>query len=472
MKYLTRTSLSAFAALACSGALASGYNFGTQSVSAMSTADASAAEAADPGTIYYNPAGLTHLDSVQVSGNLILAKPSVKVKNAKAQYPNVGSLAGGPVSGTDNESIANDLTVVPHGYASWQVNPNITLGLGVYVPFGAKTEYSANSVLRYTVNKTELETIDINPTVAFKLNDQHSLAVGVIAQYAKAKLRKYANFAPVANKILTAGGRPPNVPNGAADGVANVEADDWGFGFNLGWMWDVNDSVRIGASYRSKITHNLKGTANWDLTGDAFDTPMGAVVAERIRNPGGYAVSESGQAKIVTPESVSLHGMWKATPQLDLFGNVTWTRHSRFKELDIKLGNTKQTLGGPSDTSRMYPKWRDTWRVSLGGAYQVSDPLQLRAGISYDQSPVKSPTHRLATLPDNDRIWFSVGAKYDFSKNSTLNVGYSYMYVKNGHAEFEPCPQHPYGCVDSGASGSADYRANAHFIGLQYTHRF
>lgn len=444
-------------ALSISGstALASGYNFGTQSVAAMSTADASAAEATDPSTIYYNPAGLTHLEGVQLTGNAIFALPNVKVRNA--QGFNVDTT---PINGTSNETIAKGLTFVPHVYASWQLNPKITLGLGVYVPFGAKTEYSNTSVLRYSVNKTELKTIDINPTIAFRISPQHSFGVGIITQYADANLRKYANFSPALSRATG-----NVIPNGIADGVADVKADDWGFGFNLGWLWDINDQAKLGISYRSAIKHTLRGTAKWDLVGPAFASPQ-AVLGVRAN---GYVAEESAYAHVTTPESLSIHGSYQIDPKVNLFGNLTWTRHSRFNELEIKLANKKPTLGGISDASRIYPKWRDTWRISLGGSYQVSEPLQLRAGISYDQSPIKDPTHRLTTLPDNDRYWLSLGAQYDFSKNSTLNIGYSYMFVKNGHADIEACPG---ACVDSKATGRADYKSHAHFLGLQYTHRF
>ncbi|SUO93395.1 OmpP1/FadL family transporter [Suttonella ornithocola] len=440
---------------------ASGYNFGTQSVSSMSTADASAAEALDPSVIYYNPAGLTHLPSLQISANLIIADPTVHYKNA-AGY----NVDRSPILGSTSGNVTKNITLVPHAYLSYQISPSITAGLGLYVPFGANTKYQEDSVLRYSINRTELKTIDINPTIAFKISPEHSIGIGLIAQYADAKLHKYANFSPAVNQKL-----PPQMQlsNGAADGVAKFGADDWGFGFNLGWDWDVNENLRVGASYRSPIKHHLTGTANWDLVGPAFKNPaLGAALEQGIRQAG-YVKKEKASANITTPESISVHGMYRIDPKINLFGNVTWTRHSRFNELDIKLENIKPTIGGPSDTSRAFPRWRDTWRIGVGGSYQITDPLQLRAGVSWDQSPIKSADDRLVTMPDNDRLWLSLGAKYDINKNSTLDVGYSYMHVRNSKANVHPCPG---ACVDSKASGKADFKSHANFFGLQYTYRF
>ena len=66
---------------------ASGYHFGTQSVSSQATANSSAAEAADPSTIFYNPAGLTKLEGTQATINLNLVIPSIDSYDQKGYYP-------------------------------------------------------------------------------------------------------------------------------------------------------------------------------------------------------------------------------------------------------------------------------------------------------------------------------------------------------------------------------------------------
>ena len=181
---------------------ASGYHFGTQSVSSQATANSSAAEAADPSTIFYNPAGLTKLEGTQATINLNLVIPSIDSYDQKGYYPTDanGSPAaagkGEAIKGSNNNSIDPGLTFAPHAYASHQINDRVSVGLGVFVPFGSGTEYERDSVLRYNLNELGLQTIAIQPTVAFKLNDQHSFAVGLVAQNTSAELRQYANFGP------------------------------------------------------------------------------------------------------------------------------------------------------------------------------------------------------------------------------------------------------------------------------------
>ena len=565
---------------------ASGYHFGTQSVSSQATANSSAAEAADPSTIFYNPAGLTKLEGTQATINLNLVIPSIDSYDQKGYYPydakgtKVEGSKGEVIKGSSNNSIDPGLTFAPHAYASHQINDRVSVGLGVFVPFGSGTEYERDSVLRYNVNELGLQTIAIQPTVAFKLNDQHSFAVGLVAQNTSAELRQYANFGPAVKsgiqtkldetvKENTKGlgpnggslttsqliGMIPNIQNGIkaaeagikqldagiaqaeaagataqanalkaqkaaveqqlagaqtsllgakqaeatqnkingmgsgngmADGHAKVKGDDWGFGYNLAWMWDINDAVRVGVNYRSKVTHNLKGHAEWYLEDGMFNDPtLGSDIKKSIRGRN-YASKETASVKIVTPESLSLHGMWKVDPKWNLFADATWTRHSRFNQAILQYENMKDVLEAGADgkdkksnKTVLNPNWKDTWKFGVGASYQITEPLQLRFGLAYDQSPVRSSEYRMSTLPDNDRIWFSVGGKYDFNKHHSVNVAYSYIYIKDAEAQVNGygTDKNAWGAgssasVSSKTNGSAKFDSNAHILGVQYTYRF
>lgn len=458
---LKKTAFILSAALLSTAVQASGYHFGTQSVNAQGTANAAAAEAADASTIFYNPAGLTKLDSSQISVNTNIVFPSIHYEAESAT-----DFTGIPVQGSKSGKITKT-TVAPHVYGAYKASDDVTLGLGVYVPFGSATEYEKDSVLRHNINKLGLTTIAIEPVVAWKLNDRHSFGAGIIAQHTSAELRKYADWGIKQKAVAKASGKPDAAIAAAiqADGHADVKGSDWGFGYQLAWMWDINDRARVGVNYRSKVSHTLEGTAEWAADGavvkQAWDS---GAMAER-----GYVPNEKASVKIVTPESLSVHGMYRATDKTNLFGDVTWTRHSRFNKAELVFENNKSVINGKRDRTVITPNWRNTYKVAFGGSYQVTEPLQLRAGIAFDKSPVKSAEDRMNSLPDGNRIWFSVGAKYQLGKNHVIDAAYSHIHIndtvyRTGKASGND--------VDSRGASSARFKNKADILGLQYTYKF
>ena len=462
-------------------AAASGYHFGTQSVGAQSTANAAAAEAADASTLFYNPAGLTHLDSkAEITGALNIVAPSLKYKDARATY-----YQGGNVQGKTSGKVTKT-TAAPHVYGAYKLNDRVTLGMGMYIPFGSKTNYQDDSVLRYNIKKLGLTSIALEPAVAFKFNEQHSFAVGLIAQYSEAELTKYADWSAARNDRVLAGtaavlqrmGIPASATTNRANwqGRGDVKGHDWGFGYHLGWMFDVNDKLRVGIAYRSKISHNLKGTAKWQPAGAVVQVPA---LANYIQSPTtattalgagrGYLPSEDASVRINTPESLSLHAMYRANDKLNLFGDITWTRHSRFNKANLIFGNSKNVINRQSDRTTISPNWRNTYKVALGGSYQYSEPLQLRAGIAFDQSPVKSATDRLNTMPDANRLWFSVGARYAYKKRHVFDTALSYVHINSSRFN---APRAIGTDVDSKGATSAKFKASATILGMQYTYKF
>lgn len=466
---LLKTSVALIALALTQHAAATGYHFGTQSVTSQSTANSSAAEAADASTIFYNPAGLTHLDS-QVTGALNFVLPHVEYQDAEAHHRSPTGGVGSEVKGSKSGKITKDIVVAPHLYGAYKLNDRVTLGLGIYVPFASESEYQRDSVMRYNMNQLGLTTIAVEPVVAFKANDKHAFGVGLIAQHSEAKLRKYADIG--ASRGFA----------GMADAYGDVKGNDWGFGYQLAWMYDMNDRFRVGVNYRSKVEHNLKGSAEWKPN----DAKAEALQKMALRNPltgetglpvAGYAAHEDAHVKIVTPESLSVHGMYRASDKLNLFGDVTWTRHSRFNTADLVFENKKMVspTGNKSDTTRITPNWRNTYKIAIGGSYQINEPWQLRAGFAFDKSPIRNAQSRLNTLPDGNRMWFSVGARYTPSKKHIFDFAYSHVHINDTSVNAAAAPQDASGnltSVDSKGTSKAKFKNYANIVGVQYTYKF
>ena len=116
------------------------------------------------------------------------------------------------------------------------MSPDIVVGVGLGAPFGLKTEYDSTWKGRTQAIKSELKTININPSIAWKASESLSLGAGVSFQYAEATLTNFAG----------------------APGVATVEGDDTGWGFNLGALWQLSEAMRIGFAYRSVADQSLE----------------------------------------------------------------------------------------------------------------------------------------------------------------------------------------------------------------------
>ncbi|WP_293761914.1 OmpP1/FadL family transporter [uncultured Aquitalea sp.] len=470
------------AGLYATGAMASGYHFGSQSVSAQGTAFANGAEANDASTIFYNPAGMSRLQGNNFSGGLTVVIPD-------SEYTDKGSkhVTGAATGGNNGGSFAPSSVVAPSLYATHQVNDKVTVGLGIFVPFGAKLDYDSTWAGRYALQSISLETLNFNPSVAFKLDERNSVGVGVSAQYMKAKLSKAVDtagglgllqsaaahgsvaaqqqLAAMQRQLLALGMTPTQIQNALAavqDGKASLEADGWGYGFNLGYMFQLDENTRFGLAYRSNIHHKLTGSATWDFSGSSYDPRVAALVGAAS----GHKNSD-GSVTVDTPESISANAFHKLNDKIDLMADLTWTRHSRMDSIDIKFdGTTEGDLV-------IKQKWRDTYKLSLGMNYHYNDALTLRTGVAYDQSPVDNDNLRHPALPDSDRYWLSFGANYKLNKQSSIDFAYSYVFFKNADIKYtDGCNPLATTCTGNGETTVGSYKTNLQFVGLQYNYSF
>ncbi|HWW69175.1 MAG TPA: outer membrane protein transport protein, partial [Duganella sp.] len=169
--------------LMATGANASGYRFGSQSVSAQGTADASGAEANDASTIFYNPAGMSRLEGTQISAGATVVVPH-------STYNDTGStrFTGSRTGGTQTSDYAPNSVTAPSLYAAKKLNDQWAVGFGLFVPYGAKLNYGSTWNGRYALTDVLVEAVTLNPSVSFKLNQQHSFGFGIDAEHMKAEL--------------------------------------------------------------------------------------------------------------------------------------------------------------------------------------------------------------------------------------------------------------------------------------------
>ncbi len=422
MNNIKKTAL-AVALLGSSAVQAAGFALIEQNASGMGNAYAGAAAVAeDASTIFFNPAGMAYIEGTQAVGALHLIKPNAKFKNE-------GSEAGAFRPLGDEGPNAGDIAFVPNFYYMTPVTPDVTFGLGVNAPFGLKTEYDDQWIGRFQAVKSELKTININPSLAFKINDRVSFGIGVSFMRAEAELTSLVN-------------------TGASEESADIEADGWGFGYNLGAIFQVTDSSRIGIAYRSRVKQDVDGDAKSSLT---------ALNADPTRT-----LNTNIKASVTLPESFSVSAFSKVNSKWDLMGDVTWTRWSQFEELRVVRAN------GTGTTLSVTPEnWENTLRYSVGATYHYNDAVKLRVGLAYDEEAIKDE-FRTPRIPGNDRKWVSLGASYKMSPVSTFDIGYSHLFVSDVDIDDDQTGAAPLGK----GRVRGKYEGSVDILSVQYTHNF
>lgn len=400
-------------------AQAAGFALAEQSASGLGNAYAGvAAIAEDASTVFTNPAGMTYIEGTQAVGVLHLIKPSV-------EFNNQGSVAGTNRAPGSEGGDAGSLAVVPNFYLVTPLTDNVKFGLGVNAPFGLKTEYNKDWLGRFQAIKSELKTINVNPSLAFKVNEQLSLGVGISAMWAQAELTNAVNLV-------------------ASERSSTVKGDDWGFGFNLGAIYQATNDTRIGVAYRSKIEQHLKGEAKFSISNGP--TPNGGVNAD-----------------LTLPESLSVSAFSKLNSTWDLMSDITWTRWSQFNELSIYRDNGALLISTPEN-------WSNTMRYSIATNYHYSDTLKFRTGLAYDEGPIDNQ-FRTARIPDNDRKWLSLGVGWQATPTTKLDVGYAHLFISDtriddNQAHVIPNPNGRNGRIQGKYDGKVD------ILSMQITHNF
>jgi long-chain fatty acid transport protein len=402
----------------------SGFAIVEQSVSGLGTAFSGvAAVAEDASTLFFNPAGLTRLKGQQAVLGLHYIKPKTEFSDSGSSLS--PALTGGAfvaLSGSDGGDGGED-AFVPNAYYAANLDNGWAFGIGVNAPFGLATEYADGWQGRYHALRSEVQTVNINPSLAYKVNDHLSLGAGFNAQKLTAELSNAIDFgtigfATVASSVPLFGAPDPAWMQNR-DGKVVLKADDWAYGYNLGLLVEADEETRLGLAYRSRMEYTAKGNADFTvpstITGNStVDGGLQAMFAD-----------SGAKAEMTLPDSLSVSIYHRFTDRLALMADVTWTNWSVFKELRVEFDNPLK-----ADSVTSY-NWNDSWRYSLGGSYDASESLTLRAGVAFDETPIPDAESRTPRIPDEDRFWTSVGACYRFTENLKADFAYAHLFVSD-----------------------------------------
>lgn len=344
------------------------------------------ADPAGPSVLYNNAAGMTELEGTQVEVGLSLINPSATVS---ADTP----------MGTIDTDVENNWWTPPNAYVTHQINDKVWAGFGVFSRFGLGIEYEDDWPGRYNVQEATIQSLDLNPSVAFKLTDTLSLAAGLRAEWFEFELFQ-AVPAPA-----------PNGPAAATDSRMHIKGDDWGIGYNLGLYYQANEWVSFGLAFDSEIDQEIEG--DYSLA-----TPRGTLTG-------------SGGGDITTPAIIRLGSSIAATEKLTLNLGIIYTMWSSYDELAINFNPPLPPGpdGQPVSRTAKEKDWDDVFRYQLGMEYALDESWALRAGYVYDTTPVPDANVDYI-VPANDRHLFSLGVGYQ-KADLFCDLSYTYLMIQD-----------------------------------------
>lgn len=296
--------------------------------------------------------------------------------------------------------------------------------MGIYAPFGLKTEYDKNWYGSDAAVLSKLDIVDFNLSAAYKVTEHLSLGASAILRYIYGRMTNTLN-------------------NVGAD--VNFNVHGWTQTGALGAMYEVNKNTRFGVSWRLRSAQRAKGK---------FKVKNSAMP---ILN-GMYTV----RANPDLPESVALSA-YHRYKKVGFSGTARWT-HWTSSFPDFVVRSDWPGFGATGQKRTDY-KYQNTWTLTGGVDYYYCKNLTFRFGGGWDESPTHKPDRRTIRIPDNDRFWMSVGASY-MKNNWQVDVGYAHMIARTARA-----------VEDKGSALSAPVHAKyknmqSHIFGVQLQYKF
>lgn len=364
---------------------AGGFALREQSVYGQGSSFAGVAAGGALSSMFWNPATMTQSRGFSVEADLAGIIPYASHQ-----------VTGGTFAAFGGAGDSADDALVPSGYVAWQATPNFWLGLSFNAPFGLSVSFPNAWAGRNYGQDSELRTYNVTPMLAWRINEWISVGAGVQFQYAKASLTSGITIPPA---LLS----------------TTLSGNGWGYGAVLGVTLTPWAGGEIGLGWRSAINQDINGT----LTAPALPATT----------PGGVSTT------IDLPDTVTFGIRQRLDPQWMVMGTIEWSNWSRIGTSTVSGGAGAALIGGTP--VRIPFEYSDGWFFSLGAEYQWTPAFAVRAGIGYEISPIRD-TVRTPRLPDNDRLWLSLGATYAVTPNLKFDLAYSHLVVRDTSVAVAP----------------------------------
>jgi long-chain fatty acid transport protein len=357
----------------------------------------------DSSAVYYNPAGIAQGKRVDVLVGDTIIVPNFKFKSAT----------------TGNSASTSGVVPPFHAYASAGITDQLSVGVGVFSPYGLAANWPSQWEGRSLATRSRLATYYINPTVAYRFGP---LRIGAGLQIVRATidLQRDIRF-------------------GAQDGSSEFGGDSWGVGGNLGAQFEVvRQYLSLGVHYRSAVKLDFEGSAHFENIPLPF---LATIHDQRVTT------------SLTQPDTLAFGLASRPIPRLVIDLDLIWNDWKKVRAIAIDFPDD------PTGTlSSTQPKnWNNTVNVHVGGELTLGEKWRVRAGALYDPSP--SPAQTLTPeTPDANRLNLAVGGGYVHPSGLRVDLGYQFLLLFN---KTSTAPQLPgdYGGLVNIVSLSIGYSA-------------
>ncbi|MBO2013146.1 OmpP1/FadL family transporter [Hymenobacter negativus] len=288
-----------------------------------------------------------------------------------------------------------DLTIQPGGYlyATHGVSKRVSLGLAVNTPYGYHTKWPDTWEGRSVVQESKLNTVFVQPTVGFRLNDNFSAGVGFIYAFGKYSQRRALG--------------QYDDPNASTE----LSASGSGIGVNVGLYGRTGDNLAFGISYRSGV--KLK-----------MDNGTSSATGVPARDAALIPAATEFKTQLSMPSTLSVGIANHITKNLLITFDFTLTGWSTTDSLKLDVAATGNTPARRIATARRY---EDALAFRVGAEYQVNPKLTVLGGIRYDETPIRDEYINPEFI-DANRLGISAGLSYQLTPRLALEGGYSFDY--------------------------------------------
>jgi long-chain fatty acid transport protein len=454
-----------------SHALSAGFQLKQQNAAGAANAYAGeAARAEDASTVFFNPAGMTRLSGNQASVALHTIIPHISfggITNFNAKHPTMQAAQLGGISfdqGVGSSELSID-GVIPNIYYIYNYTKDLKFGIGLNTPFGLSSKYNSQWMGRYHGIESTLKTLNFNPSVGYRFNQQWSIGGGVNLLYAYSNFSSAVDYNLIYNLARFQNSQLANlslIPGQiSGDGIVTIEGNDWGFGFNLGLLWEPTPVTRLGITYRSKISLDMKG--NSSFTNPSNLSSRQAV--EILRGATGMFKNSGVNTNIDLPETIAISFYHELNSKLAILAGVNWTKWSRLENLTASFENPAQA------NSIITLNYNNTFFTALGFNYKYNSNWILKSGIGYDQSHVKNVQSHTVRLPLDDYVLFGLGANYIVNKYFSIDLAYSHLFSKD--IEIDNSDNYTAGTYPAGYHNiKGTYNGSADMLSIQFNWKF